>query len=123
IVPTEEVMGLLSMREGSLFTPSAPIPGVPGAAERTGGLTGDIATIQQFYGRRGYIEVGVMPEISPAGPGAVDVVYRIDEGIQSYVNLVNIQGNTRTKDHVIRRELAVKPGEVFDTGLVDVSRD
>ena len=52
----------------------------------------------------------------------MDVIYRIDEGVQSYVNLVNIQGNTRTKDRVIRRELAVKPGEVFDTTLVNVSR-
>ncbi|MCX6963181.1 MAG: BamA/TamA family outer membrane protein, partial [Verrucomicrobia bacterium] len=41
---------------------------------------------------------------------------------QSYINLVNIQGNTRTQDRVIRRELAVKPGEVYDTTLVDVSK-
>ena len=63
-----------------------------------------------------------VPEILPAGPGAVDVTYRLDEGVQSYVNLINIQGNNRTKDRVIRRELAVKPGEIFDTTLVNVSR-
>lgn len=123
IVPVDEIMAGLSMREGSLFTPSAPLPVAPGGVSRTGGLTGDIAMIQQFYGRRGYIEANVIPEVSPAGPGAVDIVYRVDEGIQSYVNLINIQGNTRTKDNVIRRELSIKPGEVFDTALVDVSRD
>jgi outer membrane protein insertion porin family len=63
-----------------------------------------------------------IPEVLPAGPGAVDISYRIDEGVQSYVNLISIQGNTRTKDRVIRRELAVKPGDVYDTTLVDVSR-
>jgi outer membrane protein insertion porin family len=70
----------------------------------------------------GYVDMIAVPEILPAGPGAVDVTYRVDEGVQSYVNLVNIQGNNRTKDRVIRRELAVKPGDVFDTTLVNVSR-
>ena len=38
------------------------------------------------------------------------------------MNLINVQGNTKTKDKVIRRELAVQPGGVFDTTLVDVSK-
>lgn len=118
IVPTDEVLATLSMREGSLFTPSAPLPN-----DRVGGLTGDIQAIQDFYGRRGYIEAQIFPEVFPAGPGAVDITYRIDESVQSYVNLVNIQGNTRTKDNVIRRELAIRPGDVFDTELLNVSRE
>ena len=61
-------------------------------------------------------------KFSRLAQAAVDVTYRIDEGVQSYVNLINIQGNNRTKDRVIRRELAVKPGEIFDTTLVNVSR-
>ena len=52
----------------------------------------------------------------------VNITYRIDEGVQSYVNLINVQGNTKTKDKVIRRELAVQPGGIFDTTLVDVSK-
>lgn len=122
IVPPEELLSVLSMREGSLFTPSAPLPGTPGRTERRGGLVGDLEAIRDFYGQRGYIEERTIPQITPAGEGAVDIVYRIDEGVQSYVNLVNIQGNTRTKDHVIRRELAIKPGEVYDSTLVDVSK-
>jgi outer membrane protein assembly complex, YaeT protein len=108
IVPTEEVKARLKMIEGSLFTPK--------------GMGDDLRALRDFYGSRGYVDMVAMPEILPAGPGAVDVIYRLDEGVQSYVNLVNIQGNTRTKDRVIRRELAVKPGDVFDTVLVDVSR-
>ena len=38
------------------------------------------------------------------------------------MNLINVQGNTKTKDKVIRRELAVQPGGIFDTTLVDVSK-
>lgn len=108
IVPAEELKARLSMGDGSLFTPK--------------GMGDDLKTMRDFYGSRGYVDMIAMPEVLPAGPGAVDLVYRVDEGVQSYVNLINIQGNTRTKDRVLRRELAVSPGDVFDTTLVDVSR-
>lgn len=108
IVPSDEIKARMKMIEGSLFTPK--------------GMSDDLKVLRDFYGSRGYVDMVVMPEILPAGTGGVDVIYRIDEGVQSYVNLVNIQGNTRTKDRVIRREMAVKPGDVFDTVLVDVSR-
>ena len=78
--------------------------------------------MRDFYGSRGYVDMTIAPEVLPAGPGAVNLTYRLEEGVQSYINLVNIQGNTRTQDRVIRRELAVKPGEVYDTTLVDVSK-
>ena len=108
VAPTEEVRSRLQMLDGSLFTPK--------------GMGDDLRALRDFYGARGYVDMLAMPEILPVGPGSVDIVYNVDEGLQSYVNLVNIQGNTRTQDRVIRRELAVKPGDVFDTTLVDVSR-
>jgi len=108
IVPKEQVLGILKMREGSLFTPK--------------GMADDLNAIRTFYGQRGYIDANPIPQVTPAGQGAVDLAYKIDEGVQSYVNLVNIQGNSRTKDKVIRRELAIKPGTVYDTVQVDVSK-
>jgi outer membrane protein insertion porin family len=108
IVPPGEVSNLLKMNAGQLFTPK--------------GMSADIKAIRDFYGSRGYVDVTIAPEVLPAGPGAVNLTYRLEEGVQSYINLVNIQGNTRTQDRVIRRELAVKPGEVYDTTLVDVSK-
>jgi len=108
IVPQGEIANLLKMNAGQLFTPK--------------GMSEDIKAMRDFYGSRGYVDMTIAPEVLPAGPGAVNLTYRLDEGVQSYINLVNIQGNTRTQDRVIRRELAVKPGEVFDTTLVDVSK-
>jgi outer membrane protein insertion porin family len=108
IVPADEVLSKLKMGNGQLFTPK--------------GMGDDLKALRDFYGSRGYVDMTAAPEVLPAGPGAVDITYRIDEGVQSYINLVNIQGNTRTQDRVIRRELAVKPGEVYDTTLVDVSK-
>jgi outer membrane protein insertion porin family len=108
VTSADELMGRLKMVDGSLYTPD--------------GLSADLKALQEFYGSQGYIDSLIVPEISPAGRGMVNVTYRIDEGAQSYLNLVNIQGNTRTKDKVIRRELAVLPGDVYDTTLVDASR-
>ena len=98
----------LKMREGSLYTPD--------------GMGADLKKLRDFYGSRGYVDAVVQPQVAPSGQGQVELTYRIDEGVQSYVNLVNIQGNTKTKDKVIRRELAVQPGGIFDTTLVDVSK-
>jgi outer membrane protein insertion porin family len=50
------------------------------------------------------------------------VHYTIDEGTRSFVNRVNIEGNTRTKDKVIRREVLVAPGDVFNTVRVDTTK-
>jgi len=108
LVPKEQMLGILKMREGSLFTPK--------------GLADDLNAMRTVYGQRGYIEADAIPQVTPAGQGAVDILYKIDERVQSYVNLINIQGNSRTKDKVIRRELAIKPGEIYDTTLVDVSK-
>ncbi len=108
VTTEDELKGRLKMVDGSLYTPD--------------GLSADLKALQEFYGSQGYIDSLIVPEISPSGTGLVNVTYRIDEGAQSYLNLVNIQGNTRTKDRVIRRELAVLPGDVYDTTLVDVSR-
>ncbi|MFZ9932970.1 MAG: outer membrane protein assembly factor BamA [Chthoniobacterales bacterium] len=108
VTTPDELKAKLQMTDGSLYTPE--------------GMTADMKALRDFYGTQGYIEANIIPEISPVGPGLVNLTYRIDEGTQSYVNLVNIQGNTRTKDHVIRRELAVTPGDVYDTVLVDVSK-
>jgi outer membrane protein insertion porin family len=54
--------------------------------------------------------------------GTMDLEFQIREGQKSYVEKVNIRGNEKTKDKVIRRELAIAPGEVFDSVRVKVSQ-
>jgi outer membrane protein insertion porin family len=108
IVPPAELERYLKMKSGSLYTPD--------------GMGADLKKLRDFYGSRGYVDMVAQPQIDPAGDGQVNLTYHVDEGVQSYVNLINVQGNTKTKDRVIRRELAVTPGGVFDTTLVDVSK-
>ena len=61
------------------------------------------------------------PQGTPAGPGVVDLTYTITEGSRSFVERINITGNTRTKDKVLRREISVLPGDIFNTVRVEIS--
>jgi outer membrane protein insertion porin family len=98
----------LSMGPGQVFTPE--------------GLRRDREGIQDFYGARGYIDARVIPGLRPnTVQGTMDINYRISEGKPSHIELIEIKGNTKTKDRVIRRELAVSPGELFDMVKVKLS--
>jgi outer membrane protein insertion porin family len=82
----------------------------------------EIKRIQDLYGSRGYVDFQAGANTTPGGPQVIDVDFTIEEGVQSYVEKINISGNTRTKDKVIRREVAVAPGDVLNTVRVDASR-
>lgn len=71
--------------------------------------------LREFYGSRGYIRTVARYRLDPDFEEAVvDLEYEVEEGELSYIRDVRIRGNTRTKDKVIRRELAILPGEIFD---------
>ena len=53
----------------------------------------------------------------------MDLAYEIEEGTKYSIERIDIKGNEKTKDRVIRRELAVSPGEVYDTTRVKLSKD
>ena len=52
----------------------------------------------------------------------IDIVMQIQQGPRVYVDKINIVGNTRTLDKVIRRELRFVEGDAFNRDLVDRSR-
>jgi outer membrane protein insertion porin family len=49
----------------------------------------------------------------------VSVVFNIDEGPRTYVERINVRGNTRTRDYVIRREFDISEGDAYNRALVD----
>jgi outer membrane protein insertion porin family len=99
---------VIKVTEGKVFSPQK--------------LQKDIKSVEDAYGVAGYADAKVNVETTPAGPALVNLSYKIDEGIQSFVEHINISGNTRTKDKVIRREIVLSPGDVFDTVRVDISK-
>src|SRR5438034_7672857 len=104
----DKIRALLKMKEGSVYSPKQ--------------LRDDAKAVADAYGSGGYVDLVVLPEGEPAGPAQIDVHYKIEEGDRSFVNRINIEGNTRTKDKVIRREVLVAPGDVFNTVRVDITK-
>lgn len=80
-------------------------------------------TIRDYYGGRGYINTQVQPALTPdSDEGTVDVNFRITEGQLTRIRNIKIRGNVRTKDKVIRRELLVDPGDIYNEVKVRRSR-
>src|SRR6476469_2704355 len=102
------VRAFLKLKEGSVYSPKQ--------------LRDDAKAVADAYGSGGYVDLVITPEGTPAGPALIDVHYTIEEGARSFANRVNIEGNTRTKDKVIRREVLIAPGDVFNTVRVDTTK-
>jgi len=85
-------------------------------------MRADITMIRSYYGSRGYADATVSPDIRDAGPNRVNITYRITEGSRFKVGRVNISGNTKTKDKVIRREIPLKPGDQFNSVELDTTK-
>jgi len=83
----------------------------------------DEKMIQDYYGSRGYADARVETSILESSPGQVAVAYSITEGAKSFINRVNISGNSVTKDEVIRRELPFAPGEELNTVKVEAGKN
>ncbi len=74
-------------------------------------------------GTGGYANVDIRPRIDRnPETRTVDVTFEVNEGARVFVERINIVGNTRTLDQVIRRELRVSEGDAFNRVLLDRSR-
>lgn len=72
-----------------------------------------IADIQEMLSNQGYLLANVNYPETPIGEDSLDVTVYINEGNPISINQINIFGNTKTKEKVIRRELKIKPGEKY----------
>lgn len=71
---------------------------------------GDVSSL---YLDDGYLAFQAIPVEKNVTNDTIDVEIRIYEGRQYRINRVVVKGNTKTSDHVIRREIKTKPGELF----------
>ncbi len=93
---------------------------------------------REMYGAGGYMEFTGFPDLKPSdepeenvpaalavppppGPPTVDVTMRLQEGQQYFVNRITFVGNTSTRDNVIRREMRLVEGAVFNTEALKYS--
>jgi outer membrane protein insertion porin family len=74
-------------------------------------------------GTKGYAFVDIRPRVRRnRDERTVDVVFKVEEGQRVYIERINIVGNTRTLDKVIRREIRLVEGDAFNRVLVNRSR-
>jgi outer membrane protein insertion porin family len=88
----------------------------------TAKLRKGMENMRKLYGEFGYIDFvpEPEPEVNQAN-GTVDLTFNIDEGKQFFVRRIDFSGNTTTRDKVIRRELLIDEGDMFNSRLWEVS--
>jgi outer membrane protein insertion porin family len=81
-----------------------------------------LENLKKAYGQLGYINFGAIPKpVYDEQKKTVSLVIDIDEGKPFYVSRIEFQGNTITRDKVIRRELMLEEGQVYNSQLWEYS--
>jgi outer membrane protein insertion porin family len=109
-LPREAVLPLLTVQTGEWYNADM--------VERS------IAVLTDALGNRGYAFVEVKPEITRnRDERTLDVVFHVQEGPQVYVERIDIHGNVRTLDKVIRREFRLVEGDAFNSQRMTRSKE
>jgi outer membrane protein insertion porin family len=83
-------------------------------------LEKSVEEMQIEASRRGYAFAVVKPRGDRNFEShTVSIVFAIDEGPRTYIERINVRGNTRTRDYVIRREFDIAEGDAYNRALVD----
>jgi outer membrane protein insertion porin family len=107
--PRSELAPLLTIKPGEEFRGSA--------------LQHNVLTLSDFYSNRGYAFVNVEPKtnLDPVNR-KVNITFSINPGREVLVNRINITGNTKTSDKVIRREMQVQEQEPYSAEAIRESK-
>ncbi len=96
----------------------------PDGTARLADIQRNAQAIRDFYGSRGYIKTEVDPRLAlDTNAATAAVSYQVREGTLAYVQNVEIRGNSETKDKVIRREIGVVPGDVYNEVKIRASEN
>ncbi len=108
-VPKSELQHQLTLKAGQPFSSTT--------------MQHDVLTLSDFYSNRGFAYVNVDPRTS-VNPSAqqVDVDFSVNPGSEVLVDRINITGNTKTSDKVIRRELVIQEQEPYSTQKIQKSK-
>ena len=74
--------------------------------------------VTSLYMNDGYLFFQIEPVETKVVGDSIDIEMRITEGVQAHIKEVNISGNTKTSDHVLRRTLRTLPGDKFNRELL-----
>ncbi|OGQ48590.1 MAG: outer membrane protein assembly factor BamA [Deltaproteobacteria bacterium RIFCSPLOWO2_02_FULL_46_8] len=84
----------------------------------------DMQALNKIYGDQGYAFVHIQPLTTTDEVNkTADITYNIEKGNRIYVERIDISGNTITRDKVIRRELQIKEGDIYNETKLQQSRE
>lgn len=82
-----------------------------------------VTALTEELGKKGFAFVDVIPVLEKdTQTGEIKIKFEIKEGDRIFVNRINISGNTRTRDEVIRREFRIEEGDAFNASKLKASR-
>ena len=106
--PEEIFSKVIGMGEGDVFS--------------TAKLRKGLEDVRKLYGQFGFLDFVPEPSFEPdAKTGKIDLTITVDEGKQFFVRRIDFAGNTTTRDKVIRREILLDEGDLFNSRLWEVS--
>lgn len=92
----------------------------PGSTYSAQDIDKTVEAMSMDLASRGYAFAQVRPRGDRnAGDGSINVVYVVEEGARVYVERINVRGNTRTRDYVVRREFDVGEGDAYNQIFID----
>ena len=106
VYPKEYLEKVFNVDKGSVYNQSL-------IEDRLNGSAGAQDAVSSLYLDYGYLFSRLTPVEAKVENDSVDLEVRIFEGDQAYLNNVIIEGNTRTNEHIARRELYTLPGDLF----------
>ena len=101
----EQLSSQLGIDKGEVFNQSILDSRLFGSQEGT--------DISSLYLNDGYLFFNATPVEIATNNNTIDIEVRLYEGEQARLNKISVQGNTKTQDHVIMRELRTRPGDLF----------
>ncbi|MCX6333473.1 MAG: outer membrane protein assembly factor BamA [Bacteroidia bacterium] len=102
----EDLDRVFNVKKGSVYNQSLIL-------DRLNGSSGAEDAVSNLYLDHGYLFSNLNPVEAKVESDSIDLEIRIYEGDQAYINDIFITGNTRTNEHVARRELYTLPGDLF----------
>jgi len=120
-------LGSLDIQGDILTTKEELLKGLKSRVEkvyRSSLVQRDLLWLTDQYADEGYAYVDVAPlTMLDHEKKLVHLTYKIEKGILAYINRIEIAGNTKTRDKVIRRELKIIEGDLFSSTRVRKSRE
>ncbi len=95
----------------------------PGANFNRSKVGQDIVRLNDYYKDRGYAYVNVTPLTNvDLDRRIVDISFEIEKGKKVYFERINVRGNSKTRDKVVRREMKIAEGELYNQTNLEVSK-